>query len=107
VSDEGVAAGLAAMRAAALSIPTITSFVIGRDIGGEYDFGAVSVIDDLAGYEVMMNHPAHLEIDRAGSWLALAGAAALFFDTATVAIAGGEGYAVAAVLERRRLTALR
>ncbi|WP_460395320.1 Dabb family protein [Actinophytocola sediminis] len=66
VSDEEVAAGLAAMRAASLSMPTVTSFVIGRDIGGDYDFGAVSVIEDLAGYEAMMNHPAHLEIDRAG-----------------------------------------
>jgi hypothetical protein len=66
VSDEDVAAGLRAMTEAARSIPTITSFVVGRDIGGEFDFGAVSVIEDLAGYEVMMNHPSHLEIDRAG-----------------------------------------
>jgi stress responsive alpha/beta barrel protein len=66
VTDEDVAAGLAAMRAASLSMQTVTSFVIGRDIGGEYDYGAVSVIEDLAGYEVMMNHPAHLEVDRAG-----------------------------------------
>ena len=45
-----------------------------------------------------------------GSWLSLAGATALFFDTqgvyATITIAGGGGYAVAAVLERRRLNAL-
>jgi hypothetical protein len=42
-----------------------------------------------------------------GSWLTLAGATALFFDTpgvyATIALAGGGGYALAAVLERRRL----
>ncbi|MCS7478010.1 ABC transporter permease [Umezawaea endophytica] len=46
-----------------------------------------------------------------GTFLALAGAAALFFDTAgvytTIAVAGGTGYLVAAVLERRRLTANR
>jgi hypothetical protein len=44
-----------------------------------------------------------------GSWLALVGGAALFFDTAgvytMVALLGGGGYAVAAVLERRRLAA--
>lgn len=44
-----------------------------------------------------------------GSWLALAGAAALFFDTpglyVTITIAGGGGYAVAIVLEHRRLNA--
>ncbi|MGI5149536.1 Dabb family protein [Plantactinospora sp. CA-294935] len=66
ISDEEVAAGLKAMHDASSAIPSITSFVIGRDFGGEYDYGAVSVIEDLAGYEVMMNHPAHLEIDRAG-----------------------------------------
>lgn len=66
VTDEDIKAGLAAMRAASLSIPAITSFVIGRDFGGEYDFGAVSLIEDLAAYEVMMNHPAHLEVDRSG-----------------------------------------
>ncbi|MCS7478008.1 Dabb family protein [Umezawaea endophytica] len=66
VGEEEVVAGLAAMRAASLAIPTIRSFVIGRDIGGEYDYGAVSVIDDLAGYEEMMNHPSHLEVDRLG-----------------------------------------
>lgn len=42
-----------------------------------------------------------------GSWLALVGGAALFFDTAgvyaTVAILGGGAYAVAAALERKRL----
>jgi hypothetical protein len=42
-----------------------------------------------------------------GSWLALVGGAALFFDTAgvyaTVSILGGGGYAAAAVLERKRL----
>ncbi|MFD4669870.1 ABC transporter permease [Lentzea sp. NPDC058450] len=46
-----------------------------------------------------------------GSFLALAGAASLFFDVAgvyaTIALAGGLGYLVAAVLERRRLGAHR
>ncbi|WP_326829239.1 hypothetical protein OIE13_34095 [Streptosporangium sp. NBC_01810] len=42
-----------------------------------------------------------------GTWLALIAAASLFLDApglyAVLAIAGGGGYAVAAVLERRRL----
>lgn len=66
VSAQDIADGLAAMDAASRAIPSVRSFVVGRDIGGEYDYGSVSVLDDLAGYEEMMNHPAHLEIDRAG-----------------------------------------
>ncbi|MGI5215439.1 Dabb family protein [Plantactinospora sp. CA-290183] len=66
VTAEQVTAGLQAMHDASNAIPSITSFVVGRDFGGEYEYGAVSVIADLAGYELMMNHPAHLEIDRAG-----------------------------------------
>ncbi|MFD4637312.1 Dabb family protein [Lentzea sp. NPDC058436] len=66
VSAQEVAAGLQAMRDASSAIPSVRSFVVGRDFGGEYEFGAVSVIEDLAGYELMMNHPAHLEMDRAG-----------------------------------------
>ncbi|ACU38276.1 Stress responsive alpha-beta barrel domain protein [Actinosynnema mirum DSM 43827] len=66
VTGEAVAAGLAAMRDAARATPAVTSFVVGRDFGGDYDYGAVSVVADLVGYAEMMNHPAHLEVDRAG-----------------------------------------
>ncbi|MGI5498930.1 Dabb family protein [Lentzea sp. CA-135723] len=66
VTDEEAAAGLAAMQAASAQMTTVRSYVIGRDFGGEYDFGAVSVLDTLDDYEQMMNHPAHLEVDRLG-----------------------------------------
>ncbi|GAA2683575.1 MULTISPECIES: Dabb family protein [Actinosynnema] len=66
VTEEAIAAGLAAMRDAARANPAVTSFVVGRDFGGDYDYGAVSVVADLAGYAELMNHPSHLEVDRAG-----------------------------------------
>lgn len=66
VTEEEVAAGLAAMRAASLQMTTVRSFVIGRDFGGDYEYGSVSVIETLDDYEQMMNHPAHLEVDRLG-----------------------------------------
>jgi hypothetical protein len=66
VSDEDVAAGIERMREASAQIPSITSWIVGRDLGGEYEIGAVAVVEDLEGYEEMMNHPAHLEIDRIG-----------------------------------------
>jgi hypothetical protein len=61
-----VDAALERMRRASGNIPAITSWVVGRDFGGEYDYGAVSLIEDLETYEEMMNHPEHTEIDRIG-----------------------------------------
>ncbi|APU14249.1 MULTISPECIES: Dabb family protein [Actinoalloteichus] len=43
-----------------------SSGVFGRDFGGEYQYGAVSAVEDLETYEKMMNDPAHLAIDRMG-----------------------------------------
>lgn len=40
--------------------------VVGRVFGGEHAYGAISVIEDVDGYDEMMNHPARLEIDRIG-----------------------------------------
>ncbi|PSK96781.1 stress responsive alpha/beta barrel protein [Murinocardiopsis flavida] len=66
VSEEEREAGLAQMREHINAIPAIKARVVGPDIGGDYDYGAVSVIEDLDGYEEYMNHPAHLDMDRVG-----------------------------------------
>lgn len=66
VSEEEKEAGLAKMDEHSRAIPSIKSRVVGRDFGGEYEYGSVSVIEDLEGYEEFMNHPAHLEMDRIG-----------------------------------------
>lgn len=44
----------------------VSGGVFGRDFGGDFDFGAVSLLADVEAYERMMNHPAHLEMDRIG-----------------------------------------
>ncbi|WP_433559465.1 Dabb family protein [Pseudonocardia xinjiangensis] len=66
LSDDEVAAGIERTRDATTRIPSIRSWVVGRDFGGDYEYSAISVVEDLDGYEEMMNHPAHLEIDRLG-----------------------------------------
>ncbi|GAA2274123.1 Dabb family protein [Glycomyces scopariae] len=66
LSQEDVDAGLERMRVASGKITAIKSWVVGRDFGGEYEYGAVSQIEDLAAYEELMNHPEHNEIDRSG-----------------------------------------
>jgi len=66
VSEEEKVAGLAQMRDHINAIPSIKERVVGPDFGGEFEYGAVSLIEDLEGYEEYMNHPAHLAMDRAG-----------------------------------------
>ena len=66
ISEEDKVAGLAQMREHINAIPSIKARVVGPDFGGEFDYGAVSLLEDLEGYEEYMNHPAHLAMDRAG-----------------------------------------
>lgn len=47
-------------------IPSVKSFTVGRDYGGEYEWGAVFMIDDLDGYWEYLIHPAHRNTDRVG-----------------------------------------
>ncbi|MER7859340.1 Dabb family protein [Amycolatopsis japonica] len=60
VSDEEKAAGLAQMGEHVNAIPAIKARVVGPDFGGGFDYGAVTVLEDIEGYEQYMNHPAHL-----------------------------------------------
>lgn len=66
VPEEDKKAALEQMRRRSQAIPSIKSHIVGPHIGGEYDYGAVTVLEDLEGYEEFMNHPAHLEMDRVG-----------------------------------------
>ncbi|WP_033290920.1 Dabb family protein [Amycolatopsis jejuensis] len=66
VSEEDKTARLAQMRDHINAIPVIKHRVVGPDFGGEYEYGAVTVLEDLEAYEVYMNHPAHLAMDRSG-----------------------------------------
>ena len=51
-------------------IPSVVSFVVGRDIGGEFEWGATYVIADLDGYWAYLKHPAHRHTDEIGLPLA-------------------------------------
>lgn len=66
VSDEQRENTLEGLRGQGRAVPSVTSFVVGPDFGGEYEYGAVFTIEDLDGYEEYMNHPVHLEMDRVG-----------------------------------------
>ncbi|MFD5095667.1 Dabb family protein [Amycolatopsis thailandensis] len=66
VTEEAKAAGLARMSEHVDAIPVIKARVVGPDFGGGFDYGAVTLLEDIEGYEEYMNHPAHLEMDRTG-----------------------------------------
>lgn len=69
VSDEQVATALHLMAQASEQVAHdigITDGLFGRDFGGAFDLGAVSTMDSLETYRAMMNHPAHLDMDRIG-----------------------------------------
>ncbi|GAB2503796.1 hypothetical protein GCM10027063_48790 [Promicromonospora xylanilytica] len=69
VSPEELGAALQRMQDAAAEMSSGGSSraaFFGRDFGDTFDFGSVSTIETLAEYEAMMNHPAHLELDRIG-----------------------------------------
>ncbi|MEU6765613.1 Dabb family protein [Streptomyces sp. NPDC046853] len=66
VSAEDRDAALESLRHQGRTIPSVKSYTVGADFGGEYEYGAVFVLEDLAGYEQYMNHPAHLHTDRIG-----------------------------------------
>ncbi|MEV6039147.1 Dabb family protein [Nonomuraea sp. NPDC052116] len=66
VTQEQVEEALESMRNQGRVISAVKSFVVGRDFGGDFDWGGVFVIEDLDGYWEYLTHPAHAHTDRIG-----------------------------------------
>lgn len=66
VTEEALEAAFTQWRKMAETIPSVESYCIGRDIGGEFEYGGVFVIKDVEGYRVFMNHPANRQTDEIG-----------------------------------------
>jgi hypothetical protein len=64
-ADE-VEAGLERLRRMGREIEVVQSWCVGRDIGGEFEYGAMYALPDIQAYETYMNAPVHLETDAAG-----------------------------------------
>lgn len=54
------------LRQAGAANPAVRSFVVGRDPGGDFEWGAVYVLEDLDGYWEYLTHPAHLRSEVKG-----------------------------------------
>ncbi|RCG29183.1 Dabb family protein [Streptomyces diacarni] len=57
---------LASLRHQGEVIPSVRSFLVGRDHGGAYEWGATFQLDDLDGYQEYLMHPAHRRTDEIG-----------------------------------------
>jgi hypothetical protein len=66
VTPEQAEEALESLRNQGRVIPAVKSFVVGRDHGGEYEWAAMFVIEDLDGYWEYLMNPAHRHTDEIG-----------------------------------------
>ncbi|MDT8913820.1 Dabb family protein [Amycolatopsis sp. PS_44_ISF1] len=60
------AEALASLRNQGEKIDAVIRYVVGRDIGGEFGYSAVFVLEDLKGYWEYLMAPAHAHTDEIG-----------------------------------------
>jgi Stress responsive A/B Barrel Domain len=66
IPPKDVEGGLERLRRMGREIEVVESWCVGRDIGGEFQYGAMYALPDIEAYEAYMNAPIHLETDAAG-----------------------------------------
>jgi hypothetical protein len=66
LSEEQRRAGLEMLRQSGAANPEVKSYVVGPELGGEFEYGAVYVFEDLDGYWAYLNHPAHVREEVEG-----------------------------------------
>ena len=47
-------------------IPVIQTYCVGRDIGGDFDYGATFVVKNIDDYKTYMHSPIHRKVDEIG-----------------------------------------
>ncbi|MET7354146.1 Dabb family protein [Streptomyces mirabilis] len=66
VTPEQIEAALESWRNQGRSNPAVKSFMVGRDLGGEFDYSCVFVVEDLDGLYEYLTHPATIGTDHLG-----------------------------------------
>ena len=66
LSQEQRRACLEVARQAGAANPAVKSYVVGPELGGEFEYGAVYVVEDLDGYWAYLTHPAHVRSEMEG-----------------------------------------
>jgi len=67
LSEEQRRAGLEMARQSGAANPAVKSCVVGPELGGEFEYGAVYVVEDLDGYWAYLTHPAHVREELEGT----------------------------------------
>jgi hypothetical protein len=67
LSQEQREAGLEMLRQSGAANPAVKSYVVGPELGGEFEYGAVYVVEDLDGYWAYLTHPAHVREELEGT----------------------------------------
>ncbi|MDP9793618.1 hypothetical protein J2S43_002130 [Catenuloplanes nepalensis] len=65
-TPEQVEAALESWREQGRSNPAVKSFIVGRDLGGDYAYSAVFAVEDLDGLFAYLTHPATYRTDQLG-----------------------------------------
>ena len=60
LGEEQRRAGVELLRQAGAANPAVKSYVVGPELGGEFQYCAVYVVEDLDGYWAYLTHPAHV-----------------------------------------------
>jgi hypothetical protein len=66
VTQEQRREGMDLLRQQGTAIDAVQSFVVGPELGADYEWGAVFVIEDLEGYWEYLTHPAHFRSEQMG-----------------------------------------
>jgi hypothetical protein len=66
LSGEQRRAGLEMLRQSGAATPAVKSYVVGSELGGEFEYGAVYVVEDLDGYWQYLETPAHVREELTG-----------------------------------------
>jgi Stress responsive A/B Barrel Domain len=60
LSQEQRRTGVEMLRQSGAGNPAVKSYVVGPELGGEFEYGAVYVVEDLDGYWAYLEFPAHV-----------------------------------------------
>src|SRR5262249_25792210 len=66
LSEEQRQEGVERLRQSGAVNPAVKSYVVGLELGGEFEFGAVYVVEDLDSYWAYLEFPAHVHLELWG-----------------------------------------
>ena len=66
LGEEERQAGLELARQAGAANPAVKSYIVGPELGGEFEYCFVYVVEDLDGYWEYLTHPAHVRSEVEG-----------------------------------------